>query len=448
MRYVLAALAAMGGLALILAATQAPTAGVESAPMQATPPLLTAPLGPTATPLPHAAYLPFVPNDPTPTSTPTPTPPTPTAMPSPSPSDIAVLSHRAFTYKLYGFLDYLTVVGELKNVSGQNLDPARIQIVFYDSSNGIVGVRNTAAYVNFLAPGDKSSFRFATGDFPPGWERYEITISPTAALYAPLRLTTSGLNTAVDSSGLLHFLGFVTNDDTQSTQSYSANVYVTLYDSNGAVTNTGSDSVDASLAPGASDFFDVAVYGPAEYASYSLKAHAAGPPPTPTPSPTRTASPIPPTSTATTTRTPTPTPTATPTPTPTPTPQPSKVGDVIRFTTLGGGSFEGTIQEIRFADTVGSPPSAWGTFAIVFMAVKNVGLTSSYVGSYDLRVRDSQGRLFDMADTAVQLAAQSQFSKAGVYDTVWVSFAKDMVFVFEIATDYGEITVVPRQLGL
>jgi len=308
MRYFI--VAALAGLAMWALAMGfgAPSSGVtaETPPVHTAALPLRALLEPPTSPLPGAAYLPTLPKDPTPTPAPTPTP-------SPSPADFVVLSRKAFTYRPYGSTrQYLAVVGELRNVSSQYRDLGTIQIVFYDASDGIVGVREVSPYADAVAPGETSVFRYGSYDIPPGWARYDISVMPAAAAYRPLTLSISGLDTTVDSSGRLHFTGTVGNDDTQSPRYSSTTVYVVLYDSWGAIANAGFDSLDLALAPGTKAFFDVIISGPSEHAAYSVKAYAEGKWPTPTPTPTRTPTPTP-------TRTPTPTATNTPAPTLAPT---------------------------------------------------------------------------------------------------------------------------------
>ncbi|MDP2660912.1 MAG: hypothetical protein Q8R28_09310 [Dehalococcoidia bacterium] len=51
-------------------------------------------------------------------------------MPKNGASDISILSSTSFTYLLGGWAEFLVVIGELKNVSGQYRDPGMIQIIF------------------------------------------------------------------------------------------------------------------------------------------------------------------------------------------------------------------------------------------------------------------------------------------------------------------------------
>ena len=262
---------------------------------------------PTPIPLPKAAYLPSVLKDPTPT--------------------MAVLSSTAFTYTPGGSNQYLVVIGELQNISGQYRTPGIIQIVFYNSSDGIVGVRNAIAFNDVLAPADRTSFRYETTDIPPGWVRYEFNLLPSQiSSYILIRLSLTEVNTTIDGSGRLHFLGAVTNDDTGGHSGFPK-IYATLYDSHGAIKNAGYGTLYVFLQPGAKAFFDISINGPAEYATYEVKAYFSSTySPTPTRTPTWTATPTPagtrtptPSAAASSTAAPaitlTPTQTATPTPT-------------------------------------------------------------------------------------------------------------------------------------
>jgi hypothetical protein len=60
-----------------------------------------------------------------------------------------------------------------------------------------------------------------------------------------------------------------------------------------------------------------------------------------------------------------------------------------------------------------------------------------------LRIKDSTGRFFDMAELEVQWAAEDQYSLSGVYQDIQPSFVEKQVYVFDIALDSEGLELVP-----
>ena len=130
-----------------------------------------------------------------------------------------------------------------------------------------------------------------------------------------------------------------------------------------------------------------------------------------------------------------------PAPTPTPTVTPTG-GYTFTFPSFYGepDTFRGTVEEIRMMDSIpggdfypAATPPEGGEFAVVLIAVTNIGNEGADVGSFSFRFRDDQERLFtmDFAEAfSAQLAAETYFDRLGIYDTIMPGITLDMVFVF------------------
>ena len=81
----------------------------------------------------------------------------------------------------------------------------------------------------------------------------------------------------------------------------------------------------------------------------------------------------------------------------------------------------------------GPPVTPEGVFIVALMDITNSGLESDDVGyTCSFRVEDSIGRRFDMAELELQSAAQDEYGRDGVYDTIQPGFTSPMVFVFDV----------------
>jgi hypothetical protein len=132
-------------------------------------------------------------------------------------------------------------------------------------------------------------------------------------------------------------------------------------------------------------------------------------------------------------------PTATPTPTITPNPI-LPIGATVDF-----DIFRGTITG---ADRVDHLEGDSGTiypirvFVIAIVDVENLGFKSDSVSRYDLKLRDSIGRLFDMASLDAQWAAEDQYNKTGVYTDIQPNFIENQVYAFDVALDSQGLELV------
>ncbi|NPV07575.1 MAG: hypothetical protein HPY83_06370 [Anaerolineae bacterium] len=103
----------------------------------------------------------------------------------------------------------------------------------------------------------------------------------------------------------------------------------------------------------------------------------------------------------------------------------------------------GCAQASELVDYWGRVYHAGGVYVLVFMEVTNRGTESDDVGGLtSFRIADSQGRLFDMADVMVQLAAEYTYNLEGTYDRIQPGFTSHMVFVFDIHPSSASLSLV------
>jgi hypothetical protein len=136
---------------------------------------------------------------------------------------------------------------------------------------------------------------------------------------------------------------------------------------------------------------------------------------------------------------PTPTPTLTPTPTVTPIPI-LPIGTTVDF-----DNFRGTITEAYRVDHFegdSGPIYPIQVFVVAIVDVENLSFASDSVSRYDLRVRDSIGRLFDMAELEAQWAAEDQYGRTGVYEDIQPNFIENQVYAFDVALDSHGLELV------
>jgi hypothetical protein len=84
-----------------------------------------------------------------------------------------------------------------------------------------------------------------------------------------------------------------------------------------------------------------------------------------------------------------------------------------------------------------------GIFVVVLVDVTNNGTRSDYVGGRSLRVQDSAGRQFDMAELEAQWAAQDEFNREGVYDDIQPGFTRPLVFAFDVLETSTDLHLIP-----
>ncbi len=93
-------------------------------------------------------------------------------------------------------------------------------------------------------------------------------------------------------------------------------------------------------------------------------------------------------------------------------------------------------------DSVSAP--AGTKFAVVQLSVENYAYAPDDVGSYSLRMRDSQSNIYTMDfanDITIQLTAQSYYGRWGTYDTIQPGIAADLVLVFLVPSSASGLTV-------
>ena len=125
-----------------------------------------------------------------------------------------------------------------------------------------------------------------------------------------------------------------------------------------------------------------------------------------------------------------------------PTPDPLlAIGSTVYFDVFSGLITGAEKVDYLIDDTTYVYPGQ--VFLVVFVDVKNLDYVSDYVGGYDLRIKDSAGRFFDLAELEVQWAAEDQYSLSGVYQDIQPSFVEKQVYVFDIALDSVGLELVP-----
>lgn len=134
---------------------------------------------------------------------------------------------------------------------------------------------------------------------------------------------------------------------------------------------------------------------------------------------------------------------ATATPTPTvvsPTPTPTATPESQWFLFLTGwddvrmkGLPTDWIRRTSMADLWGDVVYPEGVFIVLLMDVQNCGIKSAFVSRYDtFWMRSGDGPFFDMAPLETQWAAEYEYGRIGVYETLQPQFIYQMVFVFDV----------------
>jgi hypothetical protein len=150
-------------------------------------------------------------------------------------------------------------VGEVQDTGTTDVDLVRIDLVFYDSSNQVLGTDVTFPTIETLIPGEKSPFEDIFSP-PAGYNHYAVTsVTPQIAQSLPNHLfDTIVSGKYVDSLGDTEIVGSVANEN--DNDDALVNLVFTYYDSEGAAvaqdqtylaTNANSD-----LGPQATASFD------------------------------------------------------------------------------------------------------------------------------------------------------------------------------------------------
>jgi hypothetical protein len=231
---------------------------------------------PTVTPSPAATSTPIVP-------------------PMPGTGDVTVVSANTFTtsssVRIDGEPRELTIVGELRNDSSRNRKVDDIEIRFYDAANNEVGHRWTWPFDDIIRPGRTTAFEESTPSFmysgnetnnyPEGWTRYEITLSPAD----PEEWEDEPVDVAVENvqvtEGGHHVLGNIVNNSSKTIPDGSAHAYAIYYQADGTILNAECDCYfnNSPIPPGEKASFDVPFYltdEPVNFSSYLIQAYAEG----------------------------------------------------------------------------------------------------------------------------------------------------------------------------
>jgi len=230
-----------------------------------------------------------------PATTPTPAAtPTPAGPPMPGTGDVTVVSANTFTTSSGVYIDgeprRLTVVGELRNDSATNRKVGEIEIRFYDAANNEVGHRWAWAYDDILRPGRKTAFEESTpstlynsnetNNYPEGWTRYEITLSPEDPEEwegEPLDVAVENVHIGDDGH---HVRGDVTNTSSKTIPDTGANAYAIYYKADGTILNAACDCYfNIELPPGETESFDIHFFlddEPVNFSSYVVQVYAEG----------------------------------------------------------------------------------------------------------------------------------------------------------------------------
>jgi hypothetical protein len=182
----------------------------------------------------------------------------------------------------------MRIVGEIRNESTTPRSAGKVRIKIYDAANNVIGSRWTYAFDDIIMPGRTTAFWDSypsliyfsdeTNDFPEGWTRYEISLSPRD-LYPseelPINVTVHDVQASVGDDGRLYLEGTVRNDDSRP-QKRDGDLYAILYDQQDKILNVSRISWPEELQPGQSTHFEVTLsYDElTDYSRYLVQAYA------------------------------------------------------------------------------------------------------------------------------------------------------------------------------
>ena len=217
--------------------------------------------------------------------------PTPTATPGTA-GDVVLVSSNAFTTTSSILIDgesrRMHIVGEVRNESATARSAGEITIKVYDAANNVVGSRSTVAFDNIIMPGRTTAFAVTypsfiywsneTNDFPEGWTRYEISLSPHDPYSSeglPINVTVHDVQASLGDYDWLYLEGTVRNDDSRP-QKRDGDLYAILYDQQDKILNVSRISWPEELQPGQSTHFEVTLsYAElTDYSRYLVQAYA------------------------------------------------------------------------------------------------------------------------------------------------------------------------------
>lgn len=209
-------------------------------------------------------------NTATATSTHTATAEIPTNTPTTRPSGVFVLgNHSAYVDSI----DYLHVVGEVENNTGQARQFVKITANFFNASQQLIDTDFTFTSLDELRPGEKTCFHLLL-EQPPGWASYQFE-GVTSSMYAGAfpALTVLGDSGSLGSFNSYRIIGQVRNDG--AGQVKFVQPVATLYNAGGTVIGCDFTFVSSTdLDPGQTSSFDLSISGRQSYtdvASYRLQ---------------------------------------------------------------------------------------------------------------------------------------------------------------------------------
>lgn len=118
------------------------------------------------------------------------------------------------------------------------------------------------------------------------------------------------------------------------------------------------------------------------------------------------------------------------------------VGQRIEFRGMEQGCFlRGTVTAVEeFGEIPGRKKRSLSKFLAVLMTVENLGKRSDSASTNSFKLKDSQGRIFDLIDDASEL--EERFNREGPYADVQPGIPEDLMFVFQVAKDSKEFVLV------
>ena len=170
-----------------------------------------------------------------PIGTPTPTPTatvSPSVTPTPSTEPVPILSKTAFIQD-----GYYTIVGEVKNNLGTNVEYVKIVATFYDSSSTVIGTSYAYTQIDILKPSQKSPFEISSYPDEITPASYKLSVQYDVTSEMPFQgLDIISHTPSTDSAGYYHIVGELKNNGA-STSTYVM-IVATYYNSAGTVIGT------------------------------------------------------------------------------------------------------------------------------------------------------------------------------------------------------------------
>lgn len=216
---------------------------------------------PTATPTPTGTPTKTPTATPTRTGTPTKTPtatPTPTATATLPASSVYVLANHS---SYLDSIDYLHIVGEVKNDTNHDLRFVKVSAALYDSGGRLLDTEFTYVTLGILPAHDKACFHLLLPE-PASWTRYEFAdVEYWDDANPPPNLLVSNHSGSYDSTfGWYEIIGQVRNNEGQRLEYVSP--VGTLYNQAGTVLGcTFSYVTGTHLDPGQKSSFEMLFVG-------------------------------------------------------------------------------------------------------------------------------------------------------------------------------------------